>query len=195
MEHVFPSLMYELEDNFEFYIRSWSWTDYLSLNVASWFRLLCVHWYVVLLHCFVFWFCIIYDISISLCICVLDVPIILQQILAQFEQNQRHGVPFWVFWKSKKDNPKFLKITFTNFRHKFGLCRGKYDKGYIKDIYWSRKRRRMRKRKRKSRRGGGQGGEGVVRICCLLKGHGSTEVTWAMTADIGPTTAENFWQL
>ena len=39
MEHVFPSLTYELEDDSEFYIRSWSLIDYLGLNVASWFRL------------------------------------------------------------------------------------------------------------------------------------------------------------
>ena len=39
MEQVFSSLTYELEDDSEFYIRSWSWTDYLSLNVALWFHL------------------------------------------------------------------------------------------------------------------------------------------------------------
>ena len=51
MEHVSPSLTYELEDDFEFYIQSWGWSDYLSLNVALCVCLLCVHWYVVFLHC------------------------------------------------------------------------------------------------------------------------------------------------
>ena len=56
MEHLSPSLTYEFEDHFEFYIWSWGWSDYLSLNVALCFRLLCVRWYVVFLHrlCFGF---------------------------------------------------------------------------------------------------------------------------------------------
>ena len=61
----------------EFLHLVWVWSDYLNLNVALCFRLLCVRWYVVLLHRFVFWFYIIYDISISLCVCVLDMQIIL----------------------------------------------------------------------------------------------------------------------
>ena len=85
MEHVFPSLMYELEDNSEYYIRSWSWTEYLSLNVASWFCLLCVGWYVAFLHCFCCWFYMICDISISLCVCALDMPIILQHRLVAWK--------------------------------------------------------------------------------------------------------------
>ena len=80
MEHVSPSLTYKLEDDFEFYIRSWGWSDYLSLNVALWFCLLCVRWYVAFLHCLCFWFYIICDISISLCVCVLHKPIILHQV-------------------------------------------------------------------------------------------------------------------
>ena len=44
--------------------------------------------------------------------------------------------------------------------------------------------------------GGGEGGgEGVVGTCWLLNGHGSTEVTWAITAYIGPSTARQLWQL
>ena len=37
--------------------------------------------------------------------------------------------------------------------------------------------------------GGGRGGVRGVGTCWLFKGHGSTEVTWAMTAYIGPPTA------
>ena len=35
--------------------------------------------------------------------------------------------------------------------------------------------------------GGGEGG--VVGTCWLFKGHGSIEVSWAITAYIGPPTA------
>ena len=51
-------------------------------------------------------------------------------------------------------------------------------------------------------RGGGWGrgrvkgvGEGGVGICWLFNSHGSTEVTRAMTAYIGPATAGQLWQL
>ena len=43
-------------------------------------------------------------------------------------------------------------------------------------------------------RGGGRGGW-VVGTCWLFNGHGSTELTWAMTAYIGPPTAGQLWQL
>ena len=42
--------------------------------------------------------------------------------------------------------------------------------------------------------GGGRGGGGVG-TCWLFNGHGSTEVTWAMTSYIGPPTAGQLWQL
>ncbi len=42
---------------------------------------------------------------------------------------------------------------------------------------------------------GGGGGGGGVGTCWLFKGHGSTDVTWAMTAYIGPPTAGQFSQL
>ena len=43
------------------------------------------------------------------------------------------------------------------------------------------------------REGGGEGG--VVGTCWLFKGHGSTEVTWAMTAYIGTPKAWQLWHL
>ena len=41
--------------------------------------------------------------------------------------------------------------------------------------------------------GGEGGGEGVVVTCWLFNGHGSTEVTGAMTAYIGLPTAVQLW--
>ena len=41
--------------------------------------------------------------------------------------------------------------------------------------------------------GEGGGGEGVVVTCWLFSGHGSTEVTGAMTAYIGLPTAVQLW--
>ena len=94
----------------------------------------------------------------------------------------------------KKKCVKFFKISFANFRHYFGLSRGKIWLWLYIRLYfgagrgggWGRGRGRV---------GGGGGGGGVVGTCWLFKGHGSTDVTWAMTAYKGPPTARQFWQL
>ena len=86
-----------------------------------------------------------------------------------------------------------MKITFANFWHNYGLSRGKiwqwlYIRSYFgagRGVGWVRGRGVVG--------GEGGGGGGEVGTCWPFKGHGSIEVTLAMTADIGPQTAGQLW--
>ena len=75
MEHVSPSLRYKFEDDFEFYIRSGVGLIILIKCGFMFLPLVCVL-VCSLFVLFVFWFYISCDISIRLCICVFDMPII-----------------------------------------------------------------------------------------------------------------------
>ena len=85
-----------------------------------------------------------------------------------------------------------MKITFADFRYDFGLSRGKIWLWLLNQatiLYfgagrgggWGRERGRVGV--------GGEEGGGLVGTCWLFNIHGSTKVSWAMTAYIGPPTA------
>ena len=69
---------------------------------------LCVCWYVAFLHCLCFWFYIICDISIRLCVCVLDMPIILKSPVMCVTNSCEIKLNKLLYAKNKRGTPLIL---------------------------------------------------------------------------------------